>query len=104
LAGLAKAVDAAVKANSGKNLKAFVCGIGGVGEDDLKKIGDVGFPLTIAAEKDGPGAYKLNGEAAVTVIIYNRGKLITSNFAFRDTKELTKEKIEEIVKSIDKAL
>ena len=104
MAGLAKAVDVSVKANSSKNLKAFVCGISGVGEDDLKKIGDVSFPLVISAEKDGPGAYKLNGEAAVTVIIYNKGKLVTSNFAFRDPKELTKEKIEEIVKSIDKAL
>lgn len=103
MAGLAKAVDASVKANSSKNLKAFVCGVGGVTEDDLKKVGEVSFPLTIAVEKDGPGAYKLNKEAVVTIIIYTPKKLIAYNYACSDTKDLTKEKIEEIVKSIEKA-
>jgi hypothetical protein len=102
LAGLAKAIDASVKSNSSKNLRAFVCGVGGVTEDDLKKIGDVSFPLTIAVEKDGPGAYKLNKEAQVTVLMYNARKLVVFNYATNSTADLTKAKVDEIVKSVDK--
>lgn len=43
-------------------------------------------PLTVAVAKDGPKNYKLNPEAAMTIIVYKKGGEILKNFAFRDTK------------------
>ena len=44
-------------------------------------------PLTVAVDRDGPKAYKLNKDAAVTVLVYKAGGVISKNFAFKDTKE-----------------
>jgi len=107
LAGLVKAVDAKVAENAGKGLKGFVCATGGLVDDDILTLAEktgAKMPLTVASEKDGPAKYQLNKQAMVTVIVYNKGKTVVANFAFENTSELTKEKVEEIVKSIDKAL
>ena len=68
----------------------YEIGVSGVQDADLKKLQDtykLTTPLTVAEDKDGPSAYKLNKEAAVTVLVYKKGGEITKKFAFKDTKE-----------------
>lgn len=106
MAGLVKAVDAKVADLKGKGLKAFVCGID-IEADDMKKFAEQTkskMPYDVAVDHGGPPAYKLNPEAAVTVMVYNKGKKVVANFALKDTKELTSDKVAEIVKSLEKAL
>jgi hypothetical protein len=87
LASLVKEVDAVQKKN--KDLGTVVVGVGGVTDADFEKLQEthkLTTPLTIAVEKDGPAAYNLNKEAAVTVLVYKVGGKIAKNFAFKDTK------------------
>jgi len=87
LASLVKEVDAVQKKN--KDLGTVVVGVGGVSDADFEKLQEthkLTTPLTIAVEKDGPAAYNLNKEAAVTVLVYKAGGKISKNFAFKDTK------------------
>lgn len=83
-----KAVDEVQKTND--KLGTVVVGVGGVAAADLEKLQSthkLTTPLTVAEDKDGPKAYKLNKEAAVTVLVYKQGGEISKNFAFKDTKE-----------------
>jgi peroxiredoxin len=87
LASLVKAVDEVQKNNA--KLGTVVVGVSGVEGADLEKLQEthkLTTPLTVAVDKDGPKAYKLNKEAAVTVLVYKAGGKITKNFAFKDTK------------------
>jgi len=87
LASLVKAVDEVQKNN--QKLGTFVVGVSGVEGTDLEKLQEthkLTAPLTVAVAKDGPEAYKLNKDAAVTVLIYKKGGTIVNNFAFKDTK------------------
>jgi hypothetical protein len=87
LASLVKEVDAVQKKN--KDLGTVVVGVGGVTDADFEKLQEthkLTTPLTIAVAKDGPAAYNLNKEAAVTVLVYKAGGKISKNFAFKDTK------------------
>jgi hypothetical protein len=87
LASLVKEVDAVQKKN--KDLGTVVVGVGGVSDADFEKLQEthkLTTPLTISVEKDGPSAYSLNKEAAVTVLVYKAGGKISKNFAFADTK------------------
>jgi hypothetical protein len=87
LAGLVKAVDAVQSKNA--TLGTFVVGVGGVKPADFEKLQDthkLTTPLTIADDEEGPSRYKLNKEAAVTVIVYRLGGAIARSFAFKDTK------------------
>jgi hypothetical protein len=87
LASLVKEVDAVQKKN--KDLGTVVVGVGGVSDADFEKLQEthkLTTPLTIAVEKDGPAAYNLNKDAAVTVLVYKAGGKISKNFAFKDTK------------------
>jgi len=87
LASLVKAIDEIQKSNS--KLGTVVVGVSGVEAADLEKLQTthkLTTPLTVAVEKDGPKAYKLNKEAAVTVLVYKKGGAISKNFAFKDTK------------------
>ena len=96
LAMLVKGVDAVQKKN--KDLGTVVVGVGGVTDADFEKLQEthkLTTPLTIAVEKDGPAAYSLNKEAAVTVLVYKAGGKISKNFAFKDTKAAA-EKCKEI--------
>ena len=71
-----------------EKLGTVVVGVSGVEEGDLKKLQEtykLTTPLTVAADKDGPKAYMLNKEAAVTVLVYKKGGEITKKFAFKDT-------------------
>jgi hypothetical protein len=87
LANLVKAVDEVQKADS--KLGSFVVGVSGVTAADFEKLQTehkLTTPLTIAEDKDGPARYKLNKDAAVTVLVYKKSGAIAKNFAFKDTK------------------
>jgi len=104
IANLVKAVDQVQKNNS--KLGTVLVGVSGVEAPDLEKLQDthkLTTPLTIAVNKDGPPAWKLNKEAAVTVLVYKKGGNIHRNFAFRDTKGAA-EKAKEIATATEEAL
>ena len=87
VAKLVQAVDAVQKTNA--KLGTCVIGVGGVTGADLEKLQTthkLTAPLTVATDTDGPGAYKLNKGAAVTVLVYKRGGEITQSYGFSDTK------------------
>jgi hypothetical protein len=87
VAKVVKAVDSVQKNN--EKLGTVLVGIGGVEASDLEKLQanhKLTTALTIAVQKDGPPAYKLNKDAAVTVLVYAKGGAIHKNFAFSDTK------------------
>jgi len=87
LVKVVKAVDAVQKSNA--KLGTVVVGVGGVAASDLEKLQKdhkLTTPLTVAVDKDGPGKYKLNKDAAVTVVVYKKGGRVVNNFAFKDTK------------------
>lgn len=104
LVKLVKSVDEVQKSNS--KLGTVVVGVGGVEGSDLEKLQSehkLTTPLTVASDKDGPKAYKLNKDAAVTVLVYKKGGTITKNFAFADTKSAAA-KAKEIVAAAKSAL
>jgi hypothetical protein len=99
-----KAVDSVQKNNA--KLGTVLVGVSGVEAADLEKLQDANkltTPLTIAVDKDGPKAWKLNKDAAVTVLVYKRGGTIQNNFAFRDTKAAA-EKAKDIAAAAEEAL
>ena len=82
-----QAIDGVQKTNA--KLGTCVIGVGGVTGADLEKLQTthkLTTPLTVATDTDGPGAYKLNKSAAVTVLVYKRGGDITQSYGFSDTK------------------
>ena len=86
IAKIVKSVDAVQKSN--EKLGTVVVGVGGVEASDLEKLQSthkLTTPLTVAVDKDGPAAYKLNKEAVVTVLVYKKGGAISKSFAFKDT-------------------
>lgn len=87
LATLVKSVDEVQKNNA--KLGTVVVGVSGVAASDFEKLQTthkLTTPLTVAEEKDGPAKYKLNKDAAVTVLVYKKGGAISKSFAFKDTK------------------
>ena len=104
LAGLVKAIDEVQTKNA--DLGTVVVGVSGVKPADFEKLQTthkLTTPLTIAEDKDGPGRYKLNKEAVVTVIVYREGGMIEKSFAFKDTKSAA-EKAKEIADAANEAL
>jgi hypothetical protein len=104
LVTLVKAVDEVQKNN--KDLGTVVVGVSGVKDADFEKLQKdhkLTTPLTVAEDKDGPKAYTLNKDAAVTVLVYKKGGNITKNFAFKDTKSAA-EKAKEIATAASEAL
>jgi hypothetical protein len=88
LVKVVKAVDEVQKSND--KLGTVVVGVGGVEAADFEKLQTthkLTTPLTVAEDKDGPKAYKLNPHAAMTVLVYKSGGKIEKTFAFKDTKE-----------------
>ncbi len=110
LASLVKKLDAVVADGKDKQFKTFVSFIGESAdalkpkvEKFAKDSGVKEIPLTIAVEQpDGPESYGLNEEATYTVLIYKELK-VAANHALKE-KELTKEKVEAIVKDAKKLL
>lgn len=68
----------------------------------VKKHGIKGVPVGVFEDVDGPPTYKLNREADVTVLLSVKQKVVI-NRAFR-AKELTNEKVAELLKSVPKIL
>jgi len=104
LASVVKAIDEIQKSNS--KLGTVVVGVSGVEGADFEKLQSthkLTTPLTVAVDKDGPKAYKLNKEAAVTVLVYKKGGGIAKNFAFKDTKSAA-EKAKDIAAAAEDAL
>lgn len=104
LAGLVKAVDAVQSKNA--TLGSFVVGVGGVKPADFEKLQGthkLTTPLTIADDEEGPSRYKLNKQAAVTVIVYRLGGAIARSFAFEDTKSAA-EKAKDVAEAAGEAL
>jgi hypothetical protein len=104
LAGLVKAVDEVQKNN--EKLGTLVVGVSGVRPADFEKLQathKLTTPLTIAEDKDGPERYKLNKEAAVTVVVYQEGGKVYKNFAFKDTKSALA-KAKDVAKATTEAL
>jgi hypothetical protein len=104
LASLVKSVDEVQKANS--KLGTVVVGVSGVEKADFEKLQEthkLTTPLTIAVDKDGPARYTLNKEAAVTVVVYQKGGKVFKNFAFKDTKSCA-EKAKDIAAAAEEAL
>jgi len=104
VANVIKAVDQVQKNNS--KLGTVLVGVSGVESADLTKLQDthkLTTPLTIAVDNDGPRAWKLNKEAAVTVVVYKKGGAVHRNFAFKDTKAAA-EKAKDIAAATEEAL
>ena len=104
LASLVKAVDEVQKNNA--KLGTVVVGVSGVEGADLEKLQSthkLTTPLTVAKEEDGPKKYDLNKEAAVTVVVYQKGGVVAKNFAFKDTKSAA-DKAKEIAAAAEEAL
>jgi peroxiredoxin len=104
LAKMIKAVDEVQKANA--KLGTVVVGVSGVQAADFEKLQKdhkLTTPLTVAEDKDGPKAYTLNKDAAVTVLVYKKGGNITKNFAFKDTKSAA-EKAKDIASAAEEAV
>jgi len=104
LAGLVKAVDEVQKNN--EKLGTVVVGVSGVEPADFEKLQSTHkftTPLTIAEAKDGPQRYKLNKDAAVTVVVYKAGGMVHQNFAFKDTKSAL-EKAKDVAAATTEAL
>jgi hypothetical protein len=96
LASLVKAIDEVQSKNA--DLGTVVVGVSGVKDADMEKLQTthkLTTPLTIADDDDGPPNYKLNKEAAVTVLVYRKGGAIEKNYAFKDSKSAA-EKAKEI--------
>jgi len=104
LASLVKAIDEVQKKN--EKLGTVVVGVSGVEGADLEKLQEthkLTTPLTVAVDKDGPKGYKLNKDAAVTVLVYKKGGVLTQNLGFKDTKAAL-EKAKEIAAAAEEAV
>ena len=104
LATVVKAVDGVQKNN--EKLGSVVVGVGGVAASDFEKLQSthkLTTALTVAEDKDGPSKYKLNKDAAVTVLVYKKGGAISKSFAFKDTKSAA-EKAADSAKAAEEAV
>ena len=104
LVNVVKAIDGVQKNN--EKLGTVVVGVSGVEAADFEKLQKdhkLTTPLTVAEDKDGPKAYTLNKDAAVTVLVYKKGGEISKNFAFKTTKEAA-EKAKDIAKAAEEAV
>jgi hypothetical protein len=66
----------------------------------VKKHGLKSVPVGVFEDTDGPPSYKLSRDAEVTVLLYVKQKVVV-NRAFR-AKELTNEKVAEVLKQLTK--
>jgi hypothetical protein len=107
VAKVIKAIDEVQKSNA--KLGTVMVGISGVVAADLEKLQETHkftTPLTIAQDKDGPKAWGLNKDAAVTVVVYpgkGGAKGSTAVFGFSDTKSAAA-KASDIASAAKKAL
>ncbi len=110
VAQLIKEVDAKVAANESKDMSAFVVLLSDDPDAAEKKLTEVAeknniknVPLTVFDGTAGPPSYKIQKDAGVTVLMWNKGK-IESSHGFADGKKLDKQKIKEVVSDTSKIL
>jgi hypothetical protein len=86
VAKVVKAVDQVQKKHD--KLGTLLVGISEVKAADLEKLQqthELTTPLTISVDKEGPKAYQLGKEAAMTIVIYKRWGIIHRIFGFAET-------------------
>lgn len=109
LAALVKEVDTAVGANKDKNHKAFLVLLtddADAGAKQLEKLAAdqkiTNVPLTVFDGTAGPESYKISKDAAVTVLQWNKMRVL-SNHAF-DSAKLTAEQMKSVTTDTAKIL
>ncbi len=110
LSSLLKQFDASVAKNKDADLKSFAVFLTEDSEametklkafSEKEKISE-NVPLTVVESLSGPEPYKINKDAEVTVMLYNKGKVV-SNFAFK-AGEMKEKDVKAIVAQIPKIL
>ena len=109
VASLIQQIDATVGSNTDKNMKGFVVLLtndADAGAKTLAKLaadkGIKNIPLTVFDGQAGPPKYKIAKEAAVTVLMWNKGHVEVNN-AF-DTAKLTADQVKTITGETSKIL
>jgi hypothetical protein len=110
LTSLLKQFDAAVAKNKVADMRSFavfLCDDTEEMEPKLQKLAEKekiskNVPLTVVEDIAGVEAYKIHKDAAVTVLLYTKGKVV-SNFAFK-AGELQDKQVKTIVADLVKIL
>ena len=109
VASLIQQIDSAVGSNTNKDMKGFVVLLtndADAGAKQLAKLaadkGIKNVPLTVYDGQSGPPAYKISKDAAITVLMWNKGHVEVNN-AF-DTAKLTPEQVKTIAGETSKIL
>ena len=110
LSSLLKQLDTAVAKNKDADLRSvafFLTDDTDATETKLKELADKekiseNVPLAIVEGVAGPPAFRIHEEAAVTVMLYTNGTVV-SNFAFK-SGELDEKKVKAIVAELPKIL
>lgn len=112
MAGLAKAIDKFVAENKEKRAASFIVLLDENTEANREKLAEfakkheLATPLTIALEgAKGPGAYKLNAEVPITVLVSKKNK-VQANFALAASadEEARKKEVADILAAAAKML
>lgn len=104
LTSLVKKIDAACGANKDCKMGSFIVMLSDDKdkmETDLKKLAEKEGLKKVVLTIDsaaGPSAYKIDKDAAVTVLLYTK-QTVKKNFAFKKG-ELDDKKVEEVVKEL----
>jgi hypothetical protein len=110
LSSLLKQLDAAVEKNKDADLRSFAVFLSDdveATEEQLKVLAEKEklserVPLTVVEGIAGPPAHKIHQDAAVTVVLYTKGEVV-SNFAFK-AGELKDKDVKAIVAELPKIL
>lgn len=110
LSSLLKQLDAAVAKNKEADLRSFAIFLtddGDVMEKKLKEFAEKNkisenVPLAIVEDPAGPPEFKVDKDAAVTVLLYTKNKVV-SNFAFK-SGEMKDKDVKAIVAQLSKIL
>ena len=110
LSSLLKQLDTAVAKNKDADLKSvafFLTDDTDATEAKLKELAEKekiseNVPLAIVEGVTGPPAFKIHEDAAVTVMLYTKG-IVVSNFAFK-SGELDEKKVKAIVAELPRIL
>jgi len=112
LASLAKAIDKFVADNKEKGAASFVVLLDENNEGSQAKLTEVAkkngltIPLTIAGDgAKGPGAYKLNPDVPITVLVSRKNK-VQANFALAASagEDAQKKEVADILAAAAKVL
>lgn len=112
LTGLVKAADKFVAENKEKRAASYLVLLDANSEANRAKLADlakreeIATPLTIAVDgAKGPGAYKLNPEVAITVLLSRRNRVV-ANFVLAPSadEEARKKEVADILAAAAKML